>query len=235
MDNAPIFLNACSYLNAEWRGSRAPWATAPTGPFVTISREAGSGGSSLARFLARKFNAEAPDGVAWQVFEDNLTPRMLKTNHLPTSIARFLPEGRVSEVQASIGEFVGLHPNLWELVQKTNETMRELARRGNVILVGRGANFATEGIPFGVHVRLIAPKKARAAYLTQRYGITESEALVYNGRCDSARHGYVKAYFNADDRDPSAYTLVINTSRVTLPEAARMICSHTRAGVSAAG
>jgi cytidylate kinase len=233
MDNAPLFLSASSYLNAEWRGSRAPWTATPAGPFVTISREAGSGGSSLARLLARKFNAAAPDGVAWHVFEDNLTPRMLKTNRLPASIARFLPEGRISGVQASMGEFVGLHPNLWELVQKTNETMRELARRGNVILVGRGANFATEGIPRGVHVRLIAPKKARAAYLTGRYGVTESEALRYNARCDHARHGYVKAYFNADDRDPSAYTLVLNTSRITLTEAARVICCHALAGVSA--
>lgn len=229
MDNAPLFLRACSYLNAEWRGSRTPWSAPPAGPFVTISREAGSGGSSLARLLARKFNAQAPNGVVWHVFEDNLTPKMLKENRLPTRIARFLPEGRVSEVQASIGEFVGLHPNLWELVQKTNETMRELARRGNVILVGRGANFATEGIPGGVHVRLIAPKKARAAYLTHRYGITETEALAYNARCDTARHGYVKAYFNADDRDPAAYTLVFNTERVPLAEAARLICSHAHA------
>jgi cytidylate kinase len=234
MDNAPLFLSASSYLNTEWRGSRPPWSRSPGGAFVTISRQAGSGGSSLARLLARKFNAEAPDGVVWQVFEDNLTPRMLKTHHLPTSLARFLPEGRVSEIQASIGEFVGLHPNLWELVQKTNETMRELASRGNVILVGRGANFATEGIPHGVHVRLIAPKKDRAAYLIRRYGVTEPEALVYNARCDRARHGYVKTYFNADDRDPSAYTLVLNTSRMPLPEAARVICAHTQATTPAA-
>jgi cytidylate kinase len=233
MDNSLLFLSASSYLNAEWRGSRSPWSYQPPAAFVTISREAGSGGSSLARLLARKFNAEAPEAVAWHVYEDNLTPRMLKSNHLPTRIARFLPEGRVSGIQASIGELVGLHPNLSVLVQKTNETMCELARAGHVILVGRGANFATAGISHGVHVRLIASKEARAKYLSQRQGISEGEAMVYNARCDRARHGYVAAYFNADDGDPSAYDLVINTARVTLAEAAAVIVAEVRAKISA--
>jgi cytidylate kinase len=226
MDTSLTFLTAGSYLNAEWRGSRTPWNSKPAGSFVTISREAGSGGSSLARLLARKLNAEAPDDLSWLVFEDNLTPAMLKSNHLPTGYARFLPEGRVSEIQASIGEMIGLHPSLWELVQKTNATMRDLARRGHVILVGRGANFATAAIAHGVHVRLIAPKDHRARYLAQRCGVSESEARVHNAKCDNARHGYVKAYFAADDRDHAAYDLVINTARVPLVDAAKMIAAH---------
>lgn len=232
MDNSLLFLSASSYLSAEWRGSRTPWSRSPAS-FITLSREAGSGGASLARLLARKFNAEAPSHIAWHVFEDNLTAQMLKRNQLPTRIARFLPEGRISEIQASIGELVGLHPNLSELVLKTNETMRDLAREGHVILVGRGANFATAGMPGGLHVRLIAPKETRAKYLAQRHGISEAEAANYNARCDRARHGYVAAYFNADDRDPAAYDLVINTGRITLPEAAQIIAAQIRAKTSA--
>jgi cytidylate kinase len=233
MDTSQLFLSAGSYLNAQWRESRTPWSSKPTGSFITISREAGSGGSSLARLLARKLNAEAPNDVVWHVFEDNLTPTMLKAHHLPAHLARFLPEDRVSEVQASVGELFGLHPSLWELVQKTTDTMRDLAQRGHVILVGRGANFATAGLSNGVHVRLVATKEHRANYLTQRYGISHAEALGCNARCDLARHRYVKAYFGANDRDLSAYDLVINTARIALPEAARMIAGHTRAHASA--
>ena len=119
-------------------------------------------------------------------------------------------------------------------MQKTNETMRDLARRGHVILVGRGANFATAGIPHGVHVRLVAPKQHRAKYLTRRYGISEQEAFVSNAKCDIARHGYVKAYFNADDRDPLAYDLMINTARTSLVEAAKLVATQARTQTPAA-
>ena len=130
----------------EWPESRSPWSHEKSAaPFVTVSREAGSGGSSFARILVRKLNAEAAGGVFWRVFEGDVTARMLRENRLPVRIARFLPEQRVPELSATIGELIGLHPNLWSLVQKTNETMRQLAAVGHVILVGRGANFATAG------------------------------------------------------------------------------------------
>lgn len=228
MNPSPSFFSTGSYLNAEWRDSRSPWPgrLATTDPFITISREAGSGGASLARLLARKLNAESSHDVTWRVFEDNLTPTMLKTHRLPRELARFLPEARVPEIQTIFGEMLGLHPSLWELVQKTNETMRELARRGNVILVGRGACFATAGMARGLHLRLVAPARHRAHYLTQRYGISEAEAMACNARCDRARRGYAKAYFNADDRKPSAYDLLINTARIPLPDAAQLVASR---------
>jgi cytidylate kinase len=233
--NAPVLDLAGSYVSSQSRDSRAPWGARPsTSPFLTISREAGSGGASLARLLARRLDADAgPDTPRWSVFDDNLTPEMLKQHGLPTRVARFLPEDRVSEINASIGELVGLHPSLYDLVQKTNVTMRTLAARGHVILVGRGANFATQDLPHGLHVRLVAPVDARARYLAQLYNISAAEARTYNARCDAARRRYVTAYFDADVAAPSAYDVVLNTGRVSLEEAARVIVSHLRVRVPA--
>ncbi len=226
----PVMLErADTYLNSQWRESRSPWTQdrAP-GPFVTISREAGSGGSSFARALVRKLNAQDSTGWAWRVVESDLTARMLRENKLPVRIARFLPEERIPEINASIGELIGLHPNLWELVQKTNDTMRRLAQEGHVVLVGRGANFATLDLANGIHVRLVAPPAHRARYLAQLYNISEDEAMARNTKCDVARRGYVKATFNADVTDPRAYDLVINTAQIPLTQAADLLCAHVR-------
>ena len=221
---------ADSYFNAEWRDSRSPWASKPSSPFVTISRESGAGGSSLAHLLIRKFNAEGgAEGAVWKVYAGNVITRMLEANHLSDSLARFLPEDRVPEINASIGELVGLHPSLWELMQKTNETMRQLAVGGHVVLVGRGANFATVGIDRGVHVRLIAPPAHRARYFVQLHGISMTAALAHIAKCDAARRRYVSANFNAEIDDPAAYDLVINTAQVTLPEAAELIAARIQA------
>lgn len=232
--NAPVFIERTdAYLNSQWRESRTPWGRPRSPePFVTISREAGSGGASLAGILSRKLNTEISGETLWRVYEGNVTARMLEANHLPVRFARFLPEDGIPEPNASIGEFVGLHPNLWELVQKTNETIRQLATAGHVILVGRGANFATAGLEGGIHVRLVASVEHRARYLARFYGISETEARAHNARCDAARRRYVRKTFNADVTDPTAYDLTINTGQMSLVEAAKLIGAQVRARMS---
>jgi len=211
------------YFEAELRDSRAPWVKAPA-PFITISRESCAGGSGLAQILLQKLA-----GAGWSSFGGNVISQMLAANHLPGEMARFLPEDRVPEVNAAIGEMVGLHPSLWELMQKANQTMRQLAKSGHVILVGRGANFATTGLAGGIHVRLIAPADHRARYYAERFNVSEAAALAHNAKCDAARRRYVKAHFNAEVADPAAYDLVINTGHVPLAEAADMVMTHLRA------
>jgi cytidylate kinase len=225
MNQSALLDRTDGYLHSQFRDSRSPWGSpVRIAPFITISREAGSGGSSLARLLARKLNAESAADIVWRVYEGNVTARMLQANQLSPSVARFLPEDRVPELAATIGELVGLHPNLWELMQKTNEAMRTYAAQGHVILVGRGANFATADLPNGTHVRLVAPVDHRARYLAERYNISESEARALNVKCEAARRRYVKATFGTEVSDSSAYDLTINTARVPLRLACDLIC-----------
>ena len=220
------------YFTTQWHDSRSPWIRPPA-PFITISRECCSGGSRLAQLLAEKFNSSSASQAEWSLFGGNIINQMLLANHLPADLARFLPEDKVPEVNATIGEIVGLHPSLWELMQKANETMRRLAIGGHVILVGRGANFATAGIAGGIHVRLVAPPAHRARYYAQRFSVSESAALMHNTKCDAARRRYVSAHFNAAVENPAAYDLVINTAQVPLEEAVELVAAHVQAQVKA--
>jgi cytidylate kinase len=229
----PPFLDkADGYINAESRASRTPWINRIPHPFITISRECCSGGSNLAMLLAKKLGVEGPN--SWRIFGGNVINQMLQAHHLPEQLARYLPEDTIPEVNATIGEIVGLHPSLWELVQKAKATMQQLASRGNVILVGRGANFATTGIGDGIHVRLVAPVHYRAKYYANRFGIPENEAMTHNAKCDAARRRYVRAHFSADIADPAAYDLVINTAHVSLAEAAELVAAHVHARIHVA-
>lgn len=229
--NTPLD-RAGGYFASELRDSRAPWIKPPS-PFITLSRESCAGGSGLAQLLAQKLNGPNTS-AGWSIFGGNVINQMLVANHLPEELARFLPEDRVPEVSATIGEIVGRHPSLWSLVQKTNEMIRRLAKDGHVILVGRGANFATAGLAGGVHVRLVALADHRARYYAERFKVSEADALVHNAKCDAARRRYVQAHFNAEVGDPAAYDLVINTTHVPLPEAADMVIAHMRAQTPAA-
>ncbi len=204
------------------------------GPFVTLSRESGSGGASISKMLARRLNKDAPSDVMWKIFDGNLMAAVLKANHLQPQLAKFLPEDRVPEFKSTIEEMVGLHPNLWDLIKKINETICQMAKDGHVILVGRGANFATTGVSHGLHVRFVAPAALRAHYIAQRYDMTEEQAFAYNESCDAASRRYVKANFNADITAPANYDLVINTGHVSLVEAAELIANMVETRVMAA-
>jgi len=222
MKTHPGLETAGTYLYAHLGSTGTPWAQKLEGPFVTISRESGAGGASVGRALALRLNAHAPERSPWTVYTANLIEEMLQNHNLSPRLARFLPEDKISEISAAVGELVGLHPNLWDLVQKTNELIRRLARSGGAIIVGRGANFATATIGHGVHLRLVASPEHRARHIARLQQISEADARAYNTRRDLARERYVRTHFNAAINDPTAYDLVLDTGRVHLTEAAEI-------------
>jgi len=225
MKTHPGLETAGAYLHAHMGKTGSPWVGKPEGPYITISRESGAGGSSLARALALRLNAQFPEHPQWTVYTANLIEELLQSQHLSPRLARFLPEDKIPEIAAAVGELVGLHPNLWDLVQKTNELIRRLARSGFAIIVGRGANFVTAEIAHGVHVRLVGPVAQRAKHMACLQQMDEADARTFNAKRDLARERYVRTNFNANIKDPTAYDLVLDTGRVDLSEAAELVAT----------
>lgn len=215
-----------SYLDAQINHAGGATQSAAAQPFITISRESGSGGSMLAAVLCERLNDNRePDSAPWTVFDRNLVEKLLEDKHLSTRLARFLPEDRISEVKAAVGEIVGLHPSLWTLITETNAMIRRLAMMGHVILVGRGATFASAGLPQGVHLRTIGSHLGRAERTARACNISVPLALAQNRKADIAARKYVRSLFDADLDDPHAYDLVVNTDRLTCQEAANHVLS----------
>ena len=233
MTNQPSLGHAEAYINIHLSRSGPGLHGKPLGPFVTVSRESGTGGSTFASALAARLDRELPGDTPWTVFDRNLVETMLQSRHLSPRLARFLPEDKVSEIDASVGELVGLHPSLWELIQRTNETMRHLARAGHVILVGRGANCATAGIANGVHVRLVAPVEHRARHAASELGVTPAAAAAHNDKIDAARRKYVRSVFEAEIDRASGYDLAINIATVPVERAAAIVAEVLRSRVGA--
>lgn len=233
MHALPVFEKAQAYLNLHLSHAGPGGAIKAPGPFVTLCRESGAGGSAVARSLMEKLNADS--NAPWATYSANLIEEMLQSAGLPHRLARFLPEDRISEIESTIGEIIGLHPNLWSLIDKTNALIRRLARDGHAIFLGRGAVFATAGIPNGVHVRLVAPAAFRAERTARFLSIDRAVAIAYNARRDAARARYVRSTFDRDVTDPSEYDLVINSASVPPSTAAEIVAGFVRAHALAAG
>jgi cytidylate kinase len=191
---------------------------------ITISRQSGSGAHVVATKLAEYLGRYTADAeYPWAVFDRNLVEQVLEDHHLPSRLARFMPEDRTSELSEVLDELLGNHPPSIILVQQTAETVLRLAQRGHVILIGRGSNLITSGMENVFHVRLVGSLDKRIAHIQQTHGLDRKAAIELIHTEDRGRRRYLRKYFDADPDEPKQYHLVINTDRVDYDKAAAMI------------
>ena len=155
------------------------------------------------------------EGVKWAFFDRNLIEKVLEDHNLPKRISEFMHEGKYKHLNAVVYEMLGLKPSEWTLVHKTTDTILQLARMGNVVIVGRGAHIITAKLKNTFHVRLIASLEKRIEHIKDLMDMNEKEALVYIKKEDENRKKYLKSYFHVDIDDPLLYHMTVNTDLLT--------------------
>jgi cytidylate kinase len=125
-----------------------------------------------------------------------------------------------------IEDLFSLHPPTETLVRRTAETILRLAALGHAILVGRGASVITESLPGMLHIRLGASLEHRVANVMEFEQLDRKAALRRIKQEEGGRRRYLIRYYGKDITDPLLYHFVINTDRVSLPEAVKMVCAH---------
>ena len=192
---------------------------------ITISREVGAGGRTIAELLGQRLTAaeKTPATSPWAVFDANLAKQVLEDHKLPPNLERFMTEDARLPVEAIVEEVLGLHPSGWTMVQHTTQTILRLAGLGQTILVGRGANIITARLPNILHVRLVAPVATRIWHSAEYYHLSEAEAAKFVREQDQARRRYVRRYFNEEVDDPTLYDVTLNTGRLGFARAAEVI------------
>lgn len=207
-------------------------AKARVRPVVTFSRETAAGAHSIALRLAELLEARSKE--KWGVLDRELVMEVIKTHNLPARVAEYMPEAPRREVTGWVEELLGVHPPVWTLVEKTNDTIRRLANAGNVILVGRGAHSVTSRTSTAFHVRLVAPLEKRVERATSTYEVSIQEARRLVEQKDRERRHYVKQNFDRDVGDALDYHLVLNTGLLSDEEAAQLIAEAVSRHVSLA-
>jgi cytidylate kinase len=226
MNSQISFENCLAFLNCQVNPTarRAGTRTITRRTAITLSRQTGAGGHTIAERLASRLQTESPKASPpWTVFDRNLVEKVLEDHHLPTRLASHLPEDRTSQIEDIMGDLFEMSPPSWKLIEQTTETILRLVGLGNVIVIGRGANLVTARLPNVFHVRLVAPLDQRIASIQELRKLTRKAAATAVRDEDRGRARYLKKYFKADIEDPLLYHLVINTGFVGTDEAVEMI------------
>lgn len=99
----------------------------------------------------------------------------------------------------------------------------EQASRGNVVIVGRGAQIALHNLPGVFSVGVVAPLEVRVLRIKDRNGASRQDAAYYVEKHDRERQRLIKAVFDRDTDDWSLYDLVINTAHFTAETATDVV------------
>lgn len=210
-----------AFIESHFGQKEKPEVTAK--PAITISRQEGAGGLTVASNLANYLEKHAASREPWTVFSQHLVAKVLEEHKHDKSIGTFMKEDHKGTLIDAFEQFFGLHPSTWTLVQQTNATILRLAQIGNVILVGRGANIVTAELENVFHVHLVGSFNKRIEQAQKVFSLDKKAAINYIKKKDDARKRYVKDNFDKDINDPLLYHVVINTDLVNHDDAARMV------------
>ena len=226
MSMGGMFNNYSSYINSQMGSlkKKFPDEKRSVNPFVTISRQTGAYGLTIARDLCEYLqkNEKRPD-CFWAGFDKELIAKVVEEHHLPEKVLPYLSETTISEIQDIMEELFDVHPSQYTLVHKTGETILHLAQLGYAVIVGMASNIITAKLPGGVHIRLIGPLETRVKRVQEYYQMDGKKAMEFLLVEDQNRKNYVKKYFGKDVDDPSLYDMVINTGGLKPQEIVQVV------------
>lgn len=193
-------------------------------PFVTISRQPGAYGITIADLLSADLQKrEKRYRFKWTVYDRELLRRVIEDHEMSPDVLPYLGEYAIGEINDMMEEFFGLHPSKWQLIHMMTHTILQLAMRGGAIFVGRATNVITSHLPGGVHIRLIGSYEARLEHLIKHKHFSEANAREFIRTEEKNRREYHRKYFSRDIDDPLLYDMVINTDSVPIQELVPLI------------
>jgi cytidylate kinase len=190
--------------------------------FVTISRQAGAGGHSLAEALSVAFDAEGDRSMfgGWQVFDQKLCEITARDPRFAPALDSLLGEEYRSPARDFFHQVMRATIDQDVVMARVFEVVRSLAVVGKSIIVGRGGSEVTRELAGGVHLRIIAPLEQRTRRMMQLDDVDERTARATIRRLDADRARLVRAHFDADIDDPTLYDAVWNTGSASVAEIA---------------
>jgi cytidylate kinase len=110
-----------------------------------------------------------------------------------------------------------------ELRGLIRSAIEELATAGSVVIVAHAASLALAAREDVLRVLITASAPTRRRRLAESLDVDEKEAARMIKRSDANRADYIKRFYRIGAELPTHYDLVINTDKLTAPEAARLI------------
>lgn len=181
---------------------------------ITISREYGSGGHRIGELLAEKLGVKLYDRnlIALAARESGLSEEVVKETE-----------------QALEGRMAYESPVQSALFHAQSQIIREIARRGPCVIVGRLANFILRDQARCFNLFIYADKPARIQRIVSEYGVDRKDAESVLQRVDRERSEHCLHYTGQQWGRFRNYHLMVDSSLLGVEQSAEMILSVLKA------
>jgi cytidylate kinase len=194
---------------ARWEeASRTPAAAAG----VAIASLPGSGGEELGRLVAER--------LGFACFGREIVDQIATRRGIPEEVLHGLDERVRSAVDRYFTDsFQEQRFTEDEFLKEVERFVVPIARRGNAVLVGRGAAFLLADEPV-LRVLAVAPTPFRVERFGRERGLTGAAAAEALRQEDEARTAFIRHHFQQRLDDPGAYDLTVNVATLGFEVAA---------------
>jgi cytidylate kinase len=211
-------------------------------PVITIGRQFGAGGKTVGEMLARELKVD--------LLESRIIDEVAHRLQLPKAEVEAedeQPGSLLHRLLMALGSASGepmLQPEatVWNppnvdpvfdmrraVLEITQQVIREAARAGNVVIVGRGGAYILRDFENALHVFLRAAEAVRVKAVMARMSLSEDEARRKLKLADENWTAYIKQVYGHDRNHPSHYDLVLDTGRLGYEATVEAILAAERA------
>jgi len=207
-----------------------------TAGVVTFSNQMGANGGAIARAVAEKLRYRYYD---WEVLsqaaaEAGVSPEVVAVaaaERTPTFMERMMRRlAAASETEEAPASPAPRQSILTsdDYRQFIEHVVRELAERGDAVIVGHASQAVLKDRPGVLRVLLLGSVDRRVARLAAVQGSSPEQAKQTVQQSDRQRFDFFRRAYHMDWLDASAYDVVLNTDRLTLELARDMIVACAR-------
>jgi len=194
---------------------------------ITISRQFGAGGKTLAKMVADRLGYEFADSeiIAKVAEMANVSTHWVETveneagGRLSRFVSRMVSKPLVDRILKDERGYIDEEIYLDYLVL----IIAQMADEGNVVILGRGSQYILDDHPDAYHVLLIDRFENRVEFMQSNYGLSRSQAVSTVTSEDKRRRNLYQKFGKTDFDDPFLYHLVLNMSRIDLAHACRLV------------
>jgi len=196
---------------------------------ITISRQFGAGGKTLAQRVAEK--------TGFKIAHEEIIEQMASMANVSTKGIQAFE----TEADGFIDKDTGLlapkrfldhifdpgkkYMDGTQYIQLLHAIIPAIADRGEIIILGRGAQFILKGRPDAHHVLMIADKQDRISFMQKNYSLSAPDAERAVAQQSKRRVKLMKLFHHESYDAPWNYDLVINMSKIDMNSAVDLVCA----------
>jgi len=204
-------------------------------PLITVTRQYASGGSDVARLVAK--------ALGWTLIDNEFVDQVARRAGLPAAEVAQLEERAPGLLERLARTLAVASPEMFittagapppvdadeaTIVRMTERIIAEAAAEGRVVLVGRGAQAVLAQRPNALHAYVVAGKPWRRKLAVERLGVDAATVDKVVDETDKERDHYVKAHYGRDRQDVTVYDLVLNAERLGFEGAAALVVAEAK-------